>query len=48
MFTASETEHMEECVAFGAEAGFIQGKELEDAQKMLAAIKRGCAAPLSR
>jgi len=32
---------MEECIAFGAEAGFIQGKELEDAQKMLAAIKKG-------
>lgn len=37
--------HMEECITFGAEAGFIQGKELEDAQKMLQAIKRG-ATPL--
>ena len=33
--------NMEECIAFGAEAGFIQGKELEDAQKMLTAIKKG-------
>ena len=36
-----ESEHMEECIAFGIEAGFIQGKELEDVQKMLAAVKRG-------
>ncbi|MDP2638995.1 MAG: hypothetical protein Q8P06_02395 [Candidatus Azambacteria bacterium] len=33
--------HMEECISFGAEAGFIQGRELEDARKMLTAIKRG-------
>ena len=37
----NETEHMEECIAFGIEAGFIQGEELEGAQKMLAALKRG-------
>jgi len=37
--------HMEECITFGAEAGFIQGKELEDAQKMLQAIKRGATPP---
>ena len=40
-----ESEHMEECVAFGIEAGFIQGKELEDVQKMLAAVKRGIKPP---
>ncbi len=40
-----ESEHMEECVAFGIEAGFIQGKELEDSQKMLAAIKKGAKPP---
>ena len=34
-------EHMEECITFGMESGFLQGKELEDARKMLAAIKRG-------
>lgn len=38
-------EHMEECINFGTEAGFIQGKELEDAQKMLAALKRGVKPP---
>ena len=37
--------HMEECVNFGIQAGFIQGKELEDAQKMLAAIKKGATPP---
>lgn len=40
-----EPDHMEECISFGAEAGFIQGKELEDAQKMLAAIKKGVKPP---
>ncbi len=40
-----EPEHMEKCIAFGIEAGFIQGKELEDVQKMLAAVKRGVKPP---
>ena len=40
-----EPEHMEECIAFGIEAGFIQGKELEDVQKMLQAVKRGVKPP---
>jgi len=40
-----DSNHMEECIAFGTEAGFIQGKELEDAQKMLAAIKKGVKPP---
>ncbi|KAF0132396.1 MAG: hypothetical protein FD145_1645, partial [Candidatus Saganbacteria bacterium] len=39
---------MEECIAFGIEAGFIQGKELEDVQKMLAAVKRGVKPPPCR
>ena len=43
-----ESEHMEECIAFGIEAGFIQGKELEDVQKMLAAVKRGIKPPPCR
>ncbi len=43
-----EPEHMEECIAFGIEAGFIQGKELEDVQKMLAAVKRGVKPPPCR
>jgi len=38
-------EHMEECITFGEAAGFIQGKDLEDAQKMLAALKRGVKPP---
>lgn len=41
-------ENMEECVAFGIEAGFIQGQELEEAQKMLAAVKRGVKPPPCR
>ena len=40
-----DPEHMEECITFGAEAGFIQGKELEDAQKMLTALKKGVKPP---
>lgn len=36
-----DSDHMEECINFATEAGFIQGKELEDAQKMLIAIKKG-------
>ncbi len=40
-----EPNHMEECINFGIEAGFIQGKELEDVQKMLAALKRGIKPP---
>ncbi|MDP2909634.1 MAG: hypothetical protein Q8N69_01000 [bacterium] len=34
-------ENMEVCITFAAEAGFIEGKELEDVKKMLQAIKRG-------
>src|SRR3989344_8891035 len=41
-------EHMEECIAFGIEAGFIHGKEAEDAQKMLEAVKRGVKPPPCR
>jgi len=40
-----DADHMQECISFGVEAGFIQGKELEDAQKMLAAIKKGIKPP---
>ncbi len=43
-----EPEHMEECIAFGLEAGFIQGKEAEDAQKMMQAVKRGIKPPPCR
>lgn len=40
-----DSSHMEECISFAAEAGFMQDKELEDAQKMLAAIKKGAKPP---
>ncbi len=33
--------HMEECITFASEAGLMGGKEKEDAQKMLQALKRG-------
>lgn len=33
--------NMEKCVAFGEAAGFLSGKELEDAKKMVTAIKSG-------
>ncbi len=37
--------NMEECITFGAEAGFLQGKELEDSKKMLQALKKGVKPP---
>jgi len=37
--------HMEECIIFAEAAGFISGQELENAKKMLQAIKKG-AKPL--
>lgn len=40
--------HMEECINFGVEAGFLEGKEREDAEKMLQAIKRGATPPPCR
>lgn len=40
-----DMDHMEECITFGQAAGFLQGKELEDAQKILAAIKKGVKPP---
>lgn len=41
-------DHMEECITFGEAAGFIQGKELEDAKKMLVAVKKGVKPPPCR
>ncbi|MEK7578665.1 MAG: hypothetical protein AAB456_03045 [Patescibacteria group bacterium] len=38
-------EHIEECIAFGKAAGFLEGEELQDAEKMLSAIKRGIKPP---
>ncbi|MDP2598359.1 MAG: hypothetical protein Q8P49_00845 [Candidatus Liptonbacteria bacterium] len=37
--------HMKVCVAFGEAAGFLQGKELEDAKKIMAAIDNGVTPP---
>ncbi|MFA6338953.1 MAG: hypothetical protein WCW87_02770 [Candidatus Paceibacterota bacterium] len=41
----NDSSHMEACIAFGEAAGFIQGKELEDAKKMVAAVKKGAVPP---
>lgn len=43
-----EPEHMEECINFGVEAGFLSGEEKENAQKMLQAIQRGVKPPPCR
>jgi len=41
----SELDHMEECISFAQEAGFMSVQELEDSKKMLAAIKAGAKPP---
>ncbi len=41
----SESEHMEECITFGEAAGFIPPEELQDAKKMLEAVKKGAKPP---
>lgn len=38
-------DHMRECVAFGEAAGFISGRELEDAKRVITAIERGVTPP---
>ena len=40
--------HMEECINFATENGMMQGKELEEAQKMLQAVKKGAKPPPCR
>jgi len=40
--------HMEECITFASEAGLMEGKEKEDAQKMLSAMKKGIKPPPCR
>ena len=40
-----DSSHMKECIAFGEAAGFLQGKELEDARKMITAINNGATPP---
>ncbi len=41
----SEPANMEECITFAQEAGFMSPKDLEESQKMLAAIKKGVKPP---
>jgi hypothetical protein len=40
--------NMKVCVAFGEAAGFLKGKELEDAKKMMAAVEKGVTPPPCR
>jgi len=40
-----EPSHMKECIAFGEASGFLKGKELEDAKKMIVAIDNGATPP---
>ncbi len=40
--------NMKVCIAFGEAAGFLNGKELEDAKKMITAIDRGATPPPCR
>ncbi len=41
----SESSHMEECVTFAEAAGFIPPEELQQAKKMLEAVKKGAKPP---
>ncbi len=41
----SEIDHMEECINFAQEAGFMSAQELEESKKVLAAIKAGAKLP---
>ena len=41
----SESGHMEECITFAQQNGLMSGKELEESQKVLAAIKKGVKPP---
>lgn len=44
----SEPSHMEECITFGQAAGLMSEQEIQDSQKMLAAIKKGAKPPACR
>jgi len=41
-------DHMEECLAFAEAAGFMEPKELEDAKKVLSAVRKGVKPPPCR
>ena len=40
-----ESSHMEECITFAQEAGFLSDEELQNAQKVLTAVKQGVKPP---
>ncbi|MDO8594775.1 MAG: hypothetical protein Q7R93_04675 [bacterium] len=40
-----EPSHMKECIAFGEASGFLKGRELEDAKKVIVAIDNGATPP---
>ncbi len=44
----SDPSHMEECVAFGKAAGLMSDQEIQDSEKVLAAIKQGVKPPACR
>ncbi|TSC64421.1 MAG: hypothetical protein G01um101491_290 [Parcubacteria group bacterium Gr01-1014_91] len=39
---------MKECIAFGEASGFLKGRELDDAKKMITAIENGATPPACR
>lgn len=41
----SDSNHMEECITFAQQNGLMSGKELEESQKVLSAIKKGIKPP---
>lgn len=43
-----DSSHMKECIVFGEAAGFLNGKDLEDAKKVLIAIDNGATPPPCR
>ncbi len=44
----SDPSHMEECISFGQAAGLMSPEEIQDSQKMLAALKKGAKPPACR
>ena len=40
--------NMKECIAFGEASGFLKGRELDDAKKMITAIENGATPPACR
>ncbi len=44
----NDSSHVEECITFAKEAGFIEGDELAEAEKVLVAVKKGAKPPPCR